>query len=49
MFRADFHPAVAANPLIEFSTVATESGTLQFSWTGDNGFSAAESAQISVD
>lgn len=49
VFRADFHPAVAANPLVEFSTVATESGTLEFRWTGDNGFSASERAQISVD
>jgi hypothetical protein len=31
-----------------FSTVAIESGTLVFSWTGDNGFSATESAAIIV-
>jgi sulfur-oxidizing protein SoxZ len=49
VFRADFHPAVAANPLIEFPTVATESGTLQFNWTGDNGFSAVATAQITVE
>ena len=48
VFRMDFHPAVAANPLVEFSTVATESGTLEFRWDGDNGFSAAENAQITV-
>jgi sulfur-oxidizing protein SoxZ len=49
VFRAEFHPAVAANPLLEFSTVATESGTLEFRWEGDNGFSAVERAQIRVD
>jgi sulfur-oxidizing protein SoxZ len=49
VFRADFHPAVAANPLIEFTTVATESGTLEFRWTGDNGFSAVQSATITVE
>ena len=49
IFRADFHPAVAANPLIEFSTIATESGRLEFNWTGDNGFSATESASITVE
>ena len=27
VFRVDLHPAVAANPLIAFTTVATESGT----------------------
>jgi len=48
VFRADLHPAVAANPLIAFTTVAVESGTLEFRWTGDNGFSAAQSAAITV-
>ena len=32
-------PAIAANPFITFHTVATESGTFEFQWTGDNGFS----------
>ena len=46
--RAELHPAIAANPYIAFSTIATESGTLVFSWTGDGGFAATESARISV-
>ena len=49
VFRADIHPAVAANPFIVFSTVATESGTISFEWTGDNGFSATQSAKITVE
>jgi len=49
VFRADLHPAIAANPFIAFSTVATESGTLSFHWTGDNGFSVTESAAITVE
>ncbi|MGH7569390.1 MAG: thiosulfate oxidation carrier complex protein SoxZ [Gemmatimonadales bacterium] len=49
IFRADLHPAIAANPFIVFSTIATESGTLAFHWTGDNGFSVTESAAITVD
>ena len=49
VFRAELHPAVAANPYFAFSTVATESGTIAFRWTGDNGFSAAESAAIAVE
>jgi sulfur-oxidizing protein SoxZ len=49
VFRADLHPAIAANPFIAFSTVATESGTLVFHWTGDNGFSVTESAPITVE
>jgi sulfur-oxidizing protein SoxZ len=48
IFRAELHPAIAANPFISFSTVATESGTLEFRWTGDNGYSVTESARISV-
>ena len=49
IFRAELHPAISANPFLVFTTVATESGTLAFQWSGDNGFSAAESAAITVD
>jgi sulfur-oxidizing protein SoxZ len=49
IFRADLHPAIAANPFLVFTTVATESGTLAFHWTGDNGFSLTESAPIVVE
>lgn len=49
IFRAELHPAIAANPFIAFSTVATESGTLTFQWTGDNGFSVKETAEIRVE
>jgi sulfur-oxidizing protein SoxZ len=49
VFRAELHPAIAANPFLVFSTVATESGTIAFHWTGDNGFSVAESVAITVD
>jgi sulfur-oxidizing protein SoxZ len=49
IFRAELHPAIAANPFIMFSTIATESGTIALHWTGDNGFSATESARIIVD
>ena len=49
IFRAELHPAIAANPFIVFTTVAAESGTLSFQWTGDNGFSVTESASITVD
>ncbi len=49
VFSAELHPAIAANPFIAFSTVATESGTLTFHWTGDNGFSVTESAPMTVD
>src|SRR5262245_4909834 len=49
IFRADFFPAIAANPFISFHTVATDSGKIEFRWTGDNGFSASETATITVE
>jgi sulfur-oxidizing protein SoxZ len=49
IFRCEMFPAVSANPFLVFHTVATESGTLEFTWSGDNGFSAKESAQIQVE
>lgn len=48
IFRADFYPATAANPFISFSTVATASGQITFTWEGDNGFSQTETMSISV-
>ena len=48
IFSCDLHPAVAANPLLTFNTVATESGTLEFKWTGDNGYSATETTSLTV-
>ena len=49
VFSADLHPAISANPFIVFTTIATETGTLAFSWTGDNGFAVTESAPITVE
>lgn len=48
VFAAELFAAIAANPLIEFSTVATESGTLEFTWEGDNGFAHTESVSLAV-
>lgn len=48
VFRAELHPAIAANPLVSFSTVATESGTLEFRWTGDRNVSVTHTAAITV-
>ena len=49
VFRAELSPAIAANPFIAFHTVARESGTIGFEWTGDNGFAAHEQAAITVE
>jgi sulfur-oxidizing protein SoxZ len=48
VFRADFHPAIAANPYLTFRTVATESGRLEFTWHDDDGSVYTESAEIEV-
>jgi len=49
IFRAEFSPAIAANPFLTFFTVADKTGTITFEWTGDNGFSATEQAPITVE
>lgn len=48
IFRADWHPAVAANPYLAFYTVATESGRLRCTWTDDNGTVYTAEADITV-
>ena len=49
IFSANLYPAISANPFLTFSTVATESGTLDFKWTGDNGFAETATAKIVVE
>ena len=49
VFRARLYPAIAANPFLSFHTLATESGTIELKWTGDNGFSATEQIRITVE
>jgi sulfur-oxidizing protein SoxZ len=49
VFRADFFPAIAANPFISFFTVAKDSGKFEFEWIGDKGFSETASASIAVE
>ena len=48
VFSAEFFAAISANPYCTFHTVATESGTLAFTWEGDNGFRQTETAAITV-
>lgn len=49
VFRADFRPAVAANPSVTFFVVApAASGTLTLRWSGDEGFEHAESVALAV-
>jgi sulfur-oxidizing protein SoxZ len=48
VFGAELHQAISANPYIAFFTVATESGTLEFTWQGDNGFAHTEQMNLTV-
>ncbi len=48
VFEAELHPALSANPYLVFTTVATESGTIALTWTGDDGFAQTETAIIVV-
>lgn len=48
VFSAELFPAISANPYLAFHTRATQSGTLSFTWEGDNGFSQTESVAITV-
>jgi len=48
VFSVDLFPAISANPYLAFHTIATESGTLSFTWEGDNGFAQTETAAIAV-
>ena len=48
IFHAELHPAIAANPYMTFTTVATESGMIAFRWSGDNGYAVTETVSISV-
>ncbi len=49
VFSADWHPAISANPYLAFHTVATESGTLEFAWTDDDGSVYTKTAKITVE
>ena len=49
IFSADLFPAITANPYITFTTVATESGEIAFSWTDDQGKTQTETVKITVE
>lgn len=49
VFSADLFPAVAANPFIAFTLLATTSGTIEFAWTDDAGKTQTASARITVN
>jgi sulfur-oxidizing protein SoxZ len=48
VFRMELNPGVSANPYVIFSTVATESGELVFTWTDQKGVATVERKQLTV-
>jgi sulfur-oxidizing protein SoxZ len=48
VFRMELNPGISANPYVVFSTVATETGELVFTWTDQKGAATVERKQITV-
>jgi sulfur-oxidizing protein SoxZ len=48
VFRAEMSPGIAANPFLQFPTVARDSGELEFTWVDDAGERGEAKAAISV-
>lgn len=49
VLKADFFPAVAANPFLSFHVLAVDSGVLEMAWTDDSGESHSERVPITVE
>ena len=49
VFASDWHPPISANPYMAFHIRAAESGSLEFSWTDDDGTVYSKSAKIQVN
>ncbi len=49
VFSAELFPAITANPFLAFTTIATESGALVFSWTDNHGQTQVQTAPIHVE
>lgn len=48
IFRAEMGSGIAANPYLQFYTVAEASGEIEFSWEDDSGAQGSERAAITV-
>jgi sulfur-oxidizing protein SoxZ len=48
VFRADLSSGIAANPYLQFHTVAEASGELEFDWMDDEGRQGTERQPIAV-
>ena len=48
IFRAELQPGVAANPYFAFTTTATETGEIVFTWIDDAGQTTIQRRRIAV-
>jgi sulfur-oxidizing protein SoxZ len=48
IFRAEMGSGIAANPYLQFHTVAKQSGEIEISWVDDDGNRGSERAAITV-
>lgn len=48
VFASDFHPSVAANPILTFHVRVEESGTFVFQWIDQEGQTWQEQAAVEV-
>ncbi|MEE2879664.1 MAG: thiosulfate oxidation carrier complex protein SoxZ [Pseudomonadota bacterium] len=49
VFAANLQPGIAANPFLSFHTKTTESGTLEFEWTDQDGQSWSATHALTVE
>jgi sulfur-oxidizing protein SoxZ len=48
VFRMEMSPGIAANPYVEFTTIAVETGPMVFAWEEDGGAVYRREAQLVV-
>lgn len=48
VFRMDLYRGIAANPYIAFSTIATETGDIEFKWFEDGGAIFSRTVRLTV-
>lgn len=48
VFRMDLNPGVSANPYVVFTTTATSTGELVFTWTDEKGIETVERKKLVV-
>jgi sulfur-oxidizing protein SoxZ len=48
VFKCEMQPGTAANPYVAFTTVATETGDMTFTWVDEKGAATKETRKLTV-